>query len=85
MDRYGSGAQGTKILFLDEPTTYLYVRYQLDILRLIRKLNKEHQMTIIMVLHDINQSLYYSDEIIAIKDRKIIAKGSRRMLLPLGL
>lgn len=68
-------AQDTKILFLDEPTTYLDVRYQLDILKLIRRLNTEYGITVIMVLHDINQSLYYSDEIIAMKDGKIIACG----------
>ena len=68
-------AQDTKVLFLDEPTTYLDVRYQLDILRLIKKLNREYGITVIMVLHDINQSLYYSDEIVAMKDGKIIAHG----------
>lgn len=68
-------AQDTKILFLDEPTTYLDIRYQLQILKLIRQLNREFGITIIMVLHDINQSLYYSDEIIAIKDGRIIAQG----------
>lgn len=69
-------AQDTKILFLDEPTTYLDVRYQLQILKLIQKLNREFNITIIMVLHDINQSLYYSDEIIAMKNGRIIAQGS---------
>lgn len=68
-------AQGTKILFLDEPTTYLDVRYQLEILKLIKKLNREFGITIVMVLHDINQSLYYSDEIVAMKNGKIIAQG----------
>lgn len=68
-------AQDTKILFLDEPTTYLDIRYQLQILKLIRQLNREYGITIVMVLHDINQSLYYSDEIIAMKDGKIIAQG----------
>ena len=68
-------AQDTKVLFLDEPTTYLDIRYQLQILKLIRKLNREYGITIVMVLHDINQSLYYSDEIIAMKDGKIIAQG----------
>lgn len=51
--------QDTKILFLDEPTTYLDIRYQPQILKLVRKLNEEYGMTVIMVLHDINQSLYY--------------------------
>ena len=68
-------AQDTKVLFLDEPTTYLDVRYQLQILKLIKKLNREFGITIIMVLHDINQSLYYSDEVVAMKDGKIIAQG----------
>ena len=53
-------AQDTKILFLDEPTTYLAIRYQLQIL---------------MVLHGINQALYYSDEIVAMKDGRITAQG----------
>lgn len=78
-------SQGTKTLFLDEPTTYLDVRYQLDILRLIRKLNNEHKMTIIMVLHDINQSLYYSDEIIAMKDGRIIAQGQPEKVITTDL
>lgn len=68
-------AQDTKILFLDEPTTYLDIRYQIQILKLIKKLNREYNMTIIMVLHDINQSIYYSDEIIAMKNGTILAKG----------
>ena len=67
-------AQDTKVLFLDEPTTYLDVRYQLQILKLIQKLNREYGITIVMVLHDINQSLYYSDEIVAMKGGKIIAQ-----------
>ena len=51
------------------------MRYQLDILRLIQRLNREFGITVIMVLHDINQSLYYSDEIVAMRDGKIIAHG----------
>ena len=68
-------AQDTKVLFLDEPTTYLDIRYQLQILKLIKTLNREYGITIIMVLHDINQSLYYSDEIIAMKDGQVVAQG----------
>ncbi len=68
-------AQGTEILFLDEPTTYLDIRYQLQILRLVRRLNMEYGLTIVMVLHDINQSLYYSDEIIALHNGGIVAQG----------
>lgn len=68
-------AQDTKILFLDEPTTYLDIRYQIEILKLVRKLNREYGITIIMVLHDINQAIYYSDRIIGLKDGKLIAEG----------
>ena len=74
-------AQETKILFLDEPTTYLDIRYQLEILKLVRTLNEQYGMTIIMVLHDINQSLYYSDEITAMKDGKICAQGEPQKII----
>lgn len=74
-------AQDAKILLLDEPTTYLDIRYQLQILRLIRRLNEEYGFTIIMVLHDVNQSLYYSDEIVALKAGKCIAQGSPQQIL----
>ena len=68
-------AQDTKILFLDEAATCLDIRYQLQTLKLIRQLNREFGITIIMVLHDINQSLYYSDEIVAMQGGKMIAQG----------
>lgn len=68
-------AQNTKILFLDEPTTYLDIRYQIEILELVKKLNEEYGITIIMVLHDINQAIYFSDEIIGLKDGKVIVEG----------
>lgn len=69
-------AQETKILLLDEPTTYLDVRYQLQILKLVKMLNQKLGITILMVLHDINQALYYSDEIIALSAQgTLIARG----------
>lgn len=78
-------AQDTKILFLDEPTTYLDIRYQLQILNLVRTLNREYGMTILMVLHDINQSLYYSDEMIAMKNGGIIAQGEPETIVTSAL
>lgn len=69
-------AQNTKVLFLDEPTTYLDIRYQLEILNLVRKLNKEYGITIVMVLHDINQAVNFSDEIIGMKHGKILMAGN---------
>ena len=68
-------AQNTKVLFLDEPTTYLDIRYQLDILRLVKKLNREYGITIVMVLHEINQAIHFSDEVIGLKDGKVLVQG----------
>lgn len=68
-------AQGTRVLLLDEPTTYLDIRYQLDILRLVRRLNKEFDMTVVMVLHDMNQALCYSDEVVALARGQVAAQG----------
>ncbi len=68
-------AQKTDILFLDEPTTYLDIRYQIEILEMVRKLNREYGITIIMVLHDMNHAVYYSDELIGLKGGKILVRG----------
>lgn len=68
-------AQNTKTLFLDEPTTYLDIRYQIEILQLVKKLNMEFGITIIMVLHDINQAITYSDYVIGLKDGKVCVEG----------
>lgn len=72
-------AQGTDILLLDEPTTYLDIRYQIQILRLVQMLNRRFGYTIIMVLHDMNQTIRYSDQIVALSNRgRIVAQGSPR-------
>ena len=54
-------AQAPEIILLDEPTTYLDICYQLEVLELVRHLNRAYAMTIVMVLHDINQATQYSD------------------------
>ncbi|MGQ0440276.1 ABC transporter ATP-binding protein, partial [Bacillus sp. B-TM1] len=69
-------AQNTPMLFLDEPTTYLDIYYQLEILELVKELNEVYGLTIVMVLHDINQAIRYSDYIIVMKDGEIITKGN---------
>lgn len=69
-------AQKTNILFLDEPTTYLDISHQLEILQLLRKLNIEQETTIVMVLHDLNHAIMFSDYLIAIKEGKIHSTGS---------
>lgn len=68
-------AQKPEILLLDEPTTYLDISHQLGIMELVKKLNKEEGITIIMVLHDINHASRYSDELIIIDDHKVYEKG----------
>ena len=68
-------AQDTKMLLLDEPTTYLDIRYQIEILDLIRELNRKFHLTVVMVLHDINQAITYSDEVIGMKDGRVLFQG----------
>lgn len=69
-------AQSPEILLLDEITTYLDIHYQYEILNLIRKLNSEQKLTVIMVLHDINQAIEYSDNAIIMKDGRVLASGT---------
>lgn len=78
-------AQSSDILLLDEPTTYLDISFQLEILELIRKINKRTGMSIIMVLHDLNQAITYSDELLILKDGKIVATGEPRQLISIDL
>ncbi|SDM92867.1 ABC transporter ATP-binding protein [Bacillus sp. OK048] len=69
-------AQETEIIFLDEPTTYLDLAHQLEVLELLQKLNYEQERTIVMVLHDLNQAARFADYIIALKDGEIVKAGS---------
>ncbi|MFW2500698.1 ABC transporter ATP-binding protein [Clostridium diolis] len=68
-------AQQTDILLLDEPTTYLDIAYQVEILDLLTDLNRKRGTTIVMVLHDINLSARYADYIFALRKGKLIGKG----------
>src|SRR5690625_1984440 len=69
-------AQDTPFLFLDEPTANLDIYYQYEILELVKQLNENYGLTIVMVLHDINQAIQYSDSIIVMKQGNIIKKGT---------
>ena len=69
-------AQQTDILFLDEPTTYLDITYQVEILDMLTDLNKKYGTTIVMVLHDINLSARYADHIFALHKGKLVAEGT---------
>ncbi|MFC4099061.1 ABC transporter ATP-binding protein [Paenibacillus xanthanilyticus] len=68
-------AQQTDILFLDEPTTFLDITYQVEILDLLTDLNRKQGTTIVMVLHDINLSARYADHIIALQQGMLVAEG----------
>ncbi|MEU8789127.1 ABC transporter ATP-binding protein [Streptomyces sp. NPDC048643] len=69
-------AQGTEVLLLDEPTTYLDLAHQIDVLDLITDLNRREHRTIVMVLHDLNQACRYADHVVAMKSGRIVAEGS---------
>ena len=69
-------AQKSKVLFLDEPTTYLDIAYQVEILDLLTDLNRRRGTTIVMVLHDINLSARYADYIFALRKGKLVAQGT---------
>jgi iron complex transport system ATP-binding protein len=69
-------AQETEIIFLDEPTTYLDMAHQLEVLELLQKLNIEQGRTIVMVLHDFNQAARFADYIIALKEGQIVKAGN---------
>lgn len=68
-------AQETPLMLLDEPTTFLDLAFQIDLLDLFAQLNHEHGHTFVAVLHDLNQACRYADEIIAMKNGAIVAQG----------
>lgn len=69
-------AQEPEILLLDEPTTYLDIHHQLELMQLISMLHHELGITVIMVLHDLNHAARFSNRIVAVKDGKIMADGT---------
>ncbi len=78
-------AQDTDILLLDEPTTYLDLAHQIEILDLLFKLNLQQDKTIVMVLHDINQACRYAEHLIALKSGKICAEGEPAKIISAAL
>ncbi len=74
-------AQQPKILLLDEPTTFLDIHHQLEIMELIRSLHRELGLTVVTVLHDLNHAARYSQRIIAIKDGGVFADGPAKEVL----
>ena len=74
-------AQQTDILLLDEPTTFLDIAYQVEILDLLTDLNRRRGTTIVMVLHDINLSARYADHLFALRKGELIAEGAPSAIL----
>jgi iron complex transport system ATP-binding protein len=69
-------AQGTDLLLLDEPTTYLDVAHQVEMLDLLTDLNRATGTTIVMVLHELNLAARYADHLVAMRDGRIVAEGT---------
>ncbi len=69
-------AQQTDILFLDEPTTFLDMAHQLEVLHLLQKLNEEEGRTIVMVVHDLNHASRFAHHIVAIRSGAVVSEGS---------
>ena len=74
-------AQQPKILLLDEPTTYLDISHQLEVMEIIADVNRRYNMTIIMVLHDINHAVEFSDEVIILNGGGIFKRGAPSTVL----
>ncbi|HEL9599264.1 TPA: ABC transporter ATP-binding protein [Streptococcus suis] len=74
-------AQDTDLIFLDEPTTYLDMHHQLEVLLLLQELNQQYKKTIVMVLHDINHAARFSDYIIAMKEGQIVCQGQAETVI----
>ena len=78
-------AQKSEILFLDEPTTYLDIYHQVEILELVKELNEESNLTVVMVLHEINQAIKYSHNVIVMKSGQAIASGKSKDVINMNL
>lgn len=74
-------AQETPLLLLDEPTTFLDISHQIELLNLLRNLNRRQGNTIVAVLHDLNQACRYADHIVAMRQGHIVAEGNPRDIM----
>jgi iron complex transport system ATP-binding protein len=77
--------QQSDILLLDEPTTYLDIGHQMEVLDLLANLNQQHQLTLVMVLHDVNQASQYAHRLLAMKEGRLIADGVPRDVMSASL
>ena len=78
-------AQGTDILLLDEPTTFLDLAHQVDVLDLVERLHREKGRTVVMVLHDLNLAARYAGRLVAMRDGAVVADGPPEEVLTASL
>ncbi|MEU2543567.1 ABC transporter ATP-binding protein [Streptomyces iakyrus] len=78
-------AQQTPLLLLDEPTTYLDIQHQIDVLDLCAELHEEQGRTLVAVLHDLNHAARYATHLIALREGRVIAEGAPRDIVTAGL
>ncbi|MEV0004997.1 ABC transporter ATP-binding protein [Micromonospora sp. NPDC050980] len=78
-------AQDTDALLLDEPTTFLDLAHQVEVLDLLHRLRAERGRTVVAVLHDLNQAARYADHLVAMRDGAVVAAGPPRAILDAGL
>lgn len=69
-------AQETPLVLMDEPTTWLDIAHQIDLLELMRELNRDRGHTLVVVLHDLNHACRYATHLIAMRDGKVLASGA---------
>ena len=74
-------AQQPKLLVLDEPTTYLDINHQLEIMELLKRLNKEQDLTVLMVLHELTQAVQYSHYMAVIKEGHLVTSGETSKII----
>ncbi|MDM7854142.1 ABC transporter ATP-binding protein [Cellulomonas alba] len=78
-------AQQTDVLLLDEPTTFLDIAHQVEVLELLADLNRSRGTTVVMVLHDLNLAVRYADHLVAMRDGRVVAAGAPRDVVDAAL
>ncbi|WP_328773319.1 ABC transporter ATP-binding protein [Streptomyces sp. NBC_00286] len=78
-------AQDTRVLLLDEPTTYLDLHHQLDVLQTVVRLREERGLTVVMVLHDLAHAARFAERIVALRDGRVVADGPPKEVVTPGL
>ena len=78
-------AQRPEVLLLDEPTTYLDICHQLEIMQLITRLNQELGLTVVMVVHDLNHAIMYADHVVVVKSGQLVTSGAPREIITADL